>query len=313
MQVLPNTTQTFEPLAPRAEGQLRVGQLNAYNLFDTKDDPKAQEPISERPAYKDHVTKLATAIRDALGAPDIITMQEVENLKVLQDLVKHPVIKGLGYTPLIREGTDPRGIDNAILYRNEAVDLVQVMQVDPLRMNEKDRGTKLFTRPPLVAQFAIRGREQARQGVKSLWVIGNHFTSKLGMEDAALKRAEQASVVAHFAQGLQVIDKRSGVIVAGDLNMERSEKEFAPLRQTKRGAALVDVTAQIPSHKRFSWRDGRKHVQLDQMLVSANLAKKVETVQIPHVSTRTLKALHPDPVRAEGFSDHDPIVTTFEF
>lgn len=313
MQVLPNTTQTFEPLARRADNQLRVGQLNAYNLFDTRDDKATQDPVSERAAYKDHVTKLATAIRDALGAPDIITMQEVENVKVLQDLVKHEAIRELGYTPLLREGTDPRGIDNAILYRNEAVDLVQVMQVDPLRMNDADRGAKLFTRPPLVAQFAIRGREQARQGVKTLWVIGNHFTSKLGQEDAARKRAEQASVLAHFAQGLQVIDNRSAVLVAGDLNMERSEPEFKTLRQTKRGAALVDVTSSIPSEKRFSWRDGRKHLQLDHMLVSANLAKKVEDVRIPHVSTRTLKELHADPVRAEGFSDHDPIVTTFEF
>ncbi|MCW2921029.1 MAG: endonuclease/exonuclease/phosphatase family protein [Thermoleophilia bacterium] len=313
MQVLPNTTQKFEPIALRAEGQLRVGQLNAHNLFDTRDDKSTQEPISDRVGYKEHISKLATAIRDALGGPDIITMQEVENLKVLQDLVKDPAIKALGYTPLLREGSDPRGIDNAILYRNEAVDLVQVMQVDPQRMNPKDRGTKLFTRPPLVAQFVIRGREQARQGVQSLWVLANHFTSKLGLEDAALKRAEQATTVAHFAQGLQAIDARSAVIVAGDLNMERSEPEFAPLRQTKRGAALVDVTSEIPSQKRFSWRDGRKHVQFDQMLVSANLAKKVETVQIPHVSTRSLKTLHADPVRAEGFSDHDPIVTTFEF
>jgi predicted extracellular nuclease len=313
MKVLPNTTQKFEPLAPRKDDQLRIGQLNAHNLFDTKDDPSTQEPVPTRAVYKDHVTKLATAIRDALGAPDIITMQEVENVKVLQDLVKHEAIRELGYTPLLREGTDPRGIDNAILYRNEAVDLVQVMQIDPLRMNEADRGSKLFTRPPLAAQFVIRGREQAKRGVQSLWVIGNHFTSKLGQEDAAKKRAEQASVVAKFAHGLQVTDARTGVLVTGDLNMERSEPEFAPLRTTKTGAALVDVTKALPWYKRFTWRDGRKHLQLDHMLVSKNLAKDVDSVKIPHVSTRSDKDLHVDPVRAEGYSDHDPIVTTFEF
>ena len=313
MKVLPNITKTFEPMAPREAGQLRIGQLNAHNLFDTKDHPGIQEPVSERAAYRDHVTKLATAIRDALGAPDIITMQEVENTKVLQDLVKHDAIKALGYLPLLREGTDPRGIDNAILYRPEAVDLVQVMQIDPLRMNDADRGAKLFTRPPLAAQFLIKGREQARQGVQSLWVIGNHFTSKLGQEDAAKKRAEQAGVVAKFAQGLQVTDNRTAVVVSGDLNMERSEPEFAPLRTTKTGAALVDVTARIPSRDRYSWRDGRKHLQLDHVLVSKNLAAKVEHVAMPHVSTRSDQALHSDPVRAEGYSDHDPIVTTFEF
>ncbi len=313
MKVLPSVTHKFEPLQPREAGQLRIGQLNAHNLFDTKDDPGTQEPVATRAEYKDHISKLATAIRDALGAPDIITMQEVENVKVLQDLVKHDAIKALGYTPLLREGTDPRGIDNAILYRNESVDLVQTMQIDPSRMNEADRGSKLFTRPPLAAQFLIRGREQAARGVQSLWVIGNHFTSKLGQEDAALKRAEQASVVAKFAQGLQATDARTGVVISGDLNMERSEPEFAPLRQTEQGAALVDVTKALPWYKRFSWRDGRKHLQLDHVLVSKNLAKSVDSVKIPHVSTRTDAALHSDPVRAEGFSDHDPVITTFEF
>ncbi len=180
MKVLPNTKQTFEPLAPRDAGQLRVGQLNAHNFFDTKDDPSTQDPVLPRADYKDHVAKLAVAIRDALGAPDIVTMQEVENLAVLKDLVQHDAIKALGYTPLLKEGTDPRGIDNAILYRNEVVDLVQTMQIDPIRMNEADRGAKLFTRPPLAAQFVVRGREQAKRGVQSLWVIANHFTSKLG-------------------------------------------------------------------------------------------------------------------------------------
>jgi hypothetical protein len=48
------------------------------------------------------------------------------------------------------------------------------------------------------------------------------------------------------------------------------------------------------------------------VLLSSSLAKKVVDVQMPHVSTRIAKGAASDPVRAEGFSDHDPIVTTFE-
>lgn len=310
MKVLPTTPMNHEPMAAAEAGQLRVGQMNAHNLFDTVDAPSTQDPVYDRTTYKAHVGKLAVAIRDALGAPDIITMQEVENAKVLKDLVAHEAIRELGYKPLIKEGTDPRGIDNAILYR-DTVKLEQVMQVDPQLVTDAGRGARLFTRPPLVAKFSVVGADQARRGLQELTVIATHFTSKLGQEDAARKRAEQARVVANFAHGLQAIDPKANVLVAGDFNMERSEPEFAPLRTRTTGAALTDVTASIPSRKRFSWRDGRKHLQLDHMLASAALGKRLETVEIPHVSTRIAKGAASDPVRAEGFSDHDPIVATF--
>jgi predicted extracellular nuclease len=311
MKVFPNTPQAHAPMAPRAAGQERIVQMNAHNLFDTVDDASKQDPVYDRAGYKEHVGKLAVAIRDALGAPDIITMQEVENMKVLKDLVADPAIKDLGYVPILKEGTDPRGIDNAILYRPGAVQLDSVMTLDPQFTSATGRSTSLFTRPPLVATFKLAGAE-AKRGVRELTVIANHFTSKLGREDAARKRQEQASVVADLALGLQAIDRHKGVVVTGDLNMERSEPEFAPLRHTTRGAALKDATAAIPSRDRFSWRDGQKHVQFDHVLLSKGLAEQVATVVIPHVSTRIEKGLAEDPVRAEGYSDHDPVVTTFD-
>lgn len=307
----PKTPPTHTRLPLREQGQLRFGQLNAHNFFDTKDDPSTQEPVLTPGEFRGHVSKLAHAIRDGLGSPDVITMQEVENIDVLKRLVDHKHIRYLGYVPLLEEGSDGRGIDNAILYRPKAVTLKQIMQVDPERALPSGRTSHLFTRPPLAATFSINGREDAKQGIKEFTVIANHFTSKLGGEEAAAKRAEQAKVVARFAEGLQAVDEGSGLIVSGDLNMERSEPEFKVLRQSKHGAALVDATASIPAEDRFTWRDGRKHFQLDHVLLSKNLTDHVETAVIPHISTKIAKGAAEDPVRAEGYSDHDPIVVTF--
>lgn len=300
------------PMPPRNDGELRFGQLNAYNFFDTKDDPSKQEPVLEPKQYRNHVSKLAHAIRDGLGVPDVVTMQEVENIKVLRDLVKHPVIRDLDYKPILYEGTDPRGIDNAILYRPSAVTLRQVMQIDPKRITESGRAVPLFTRPPLAASFAINGREQAKRGVREFSVIAAHLTSKLGGEEAAAKRAEQARMIARFAEGIQTVDPQSGLVVAGDMNMERGEPEFAALRTRTRGAALADATASIPAKDRFTWRDGRKHYQLDHVLVSRNIERHVDTAVIPHIATKIAKDAAADPVRAEGYSDHDPVVLTFK-
>lgn len=308
MQIIQNVSAQFAPIAPRGDDQLRVGQLNAHNFFDTKDDASTQDPISTRADYQLHLAKLAVAISDAMGAPDVVTMQEVENAKVLQDLVARPEMARLGYRQLLKEGTDPRGIDNAILYR-DTVMLKEVLQLDPLSVNDAGRGAHLFTRPPLMARFAINGRDGTR-GIKEVTVIAAHFTSKLGQEDAARKRMAQAQVVANFAQGLSSLDPRAAVLVAGDLNMERDEPEFAPLRSSRHGASLISLAQQVPSRTRFSWRDGRKHLLLDHMLATASLATRVVDVQIPHISTQMEKGSAIDPVRAEGVSDHDPMVAT---
>jgi predicted extracellular nuclease len=311
MQILPTIQKTWNKIDPRSHGELRLGQLNAHNLFDTVDDPSTQDPIATREDYKVHLAKLSLAITDGMGAPDIITMQEVENQKVLNDLVAQPAMAKLGYKALLKEGTDPRGIDNAILYR-DTVQLTETMQLDPASVNDKGRSAHLFTRPPLMAKFAIKGQEDAKRGIKEITVVASHFTSKLGQEDAAIKRGIQAQTVANFATGLQSLDPKAAVIVSGDLNMEASEPEFAPLRNTRREGSLVSLSQQVASKDRFSWRDGRKNLMLDHMLASATLAKAVKSVEIPHIDTQSDKAFITDPVRIEGVSDHDPMVATFK-
>jgi endonuclease/exonuclease/phosphatase family metal-dependent hydrolase len=184
-----------------------------------------------------------------------------------------------------------------------------VLQLDPLAVNADGRSTHLFSRPPLMAKFTINGREHAR-GVKEITVIGAHFTSKLGQEDAARKRFAQAQVVANFAQGLTSLDPTAAVVVSGDLNMEREEPEFAPLRSAQHGARLVNVAQQVRASDRFSWRDGRKNLMLDHMLASSGFADRIAQVLIPHISTQMEKGAATDPVRAEGVSDHDPMVAT---
>ena len=298
------------PLAPRAADQLRLGQFNAHNLFDTVDDSSTQDPVQTRAAYRQHLGKLAIAIRDAMGAPDIVTMEEVENLKVLQDLVARPELAKLGYKALLREGTDPRGIDNAILYR-DTVRLTGVEQIDPQSVNAKGRAAHLFTRPPLVATFAIQGRDDAARGVKELTVIAAHLTSKLGGEDAAAKRGRQSKILADYVTGMVALNEKAPVVVSGDFNMEYAEPEFTPLRNTRRSASMVSVTRAMAPTQKFSWRDGRKHLLLDHVLVTKRLAATLEDVVIPRISTEIARGAASDPLRAEGVSDHDPIVATF--
>ena len=107
-----------------------VAFYNVENLFDTIDDPKTLDndflPESERKwsvkRYKKKIFKLGTTLsnigyKDTDKSPVIIGLAEVENLKVVEDLVasKHLVNKDYGIVHY--DSPDERGIDVALLYR----------------------------------------------------------------------------------------------------------------------------------------------------------------------------------------------------
>src|SRR3546814_19062532 len=55
-------------------------------FFDDTNDPAVGEPVLTPLAYQTRLDKASMAIRDYLHAPDILAVQEMENLTVLQDL-----------------------------------------------------------------------------------------------------------------------------------------------------------------------------------------------------------------------------------
>ena len=85
------------------------------------------------------------------------------------------------------------------------------------------------SRKPLVGQF--------RFGGKDVFVVANHFDSKLGDQNAdgrfqypqrssELQRAGQAAAVHNFVASILAIDKKANVVVVGDLN----DYQFSPAR-----------------------------------------------------------------------------------
>src|SRR5690606_12033924 len=101
---------TGEPL-------VTVGTLNMWNLFDTVDDPGGDSVLGHT-EYSRRLTKLAETIRSELGAPDVLAVQEVENARVLEDLLARPELEALGYQYAILPGVDPRGINVGFLHRD---------------------------------------------------------------------------------------------------------------------------------------------------------------------------------------------------
>jgi endonuclease/exonuclease/phosphatase family metal-dependent hydrolase len=135
-------------LPPRTEGRISVLSFNVENLFDTQDDPfKSDEtylPASQKSSSKHQVRchqirikkwredclhlnwdekllreklrRIARVILAAGGGPDIVLLQEIENIGILQRLAREYLTK-VGYHAVLLEGADERGIDVGLLSR----------------------------------------------------------------------------------------------------------------------------------------------------------------------------------------------------
>ena len=116
-----------------AQNKVRVyaaAFYNLENLWDTEDDPNNRGDDDFTPdgqynwteaKYQQKLKNIAKVIselgRDYCPAgPAIIGISEVENRKVLEDLVKMDAIAEIGYKIVHFESPDHRGIDVAALY-----------------------------------------------------------------------------------------------------------------------------------------------------------------------------------------------------
>src|SRR4029078_7470777 len=122
---------TITSVNVKAQEKLTVACLAFYNLenlFDTIDSPDTDDKeftpngpnVYNSHVYYDKLSHLARVISE-LGTdftPDgaaIIGASEIENITVLQDLVKQPALVKRGYKIIHKDSKDARGEDVALL------------------------------------------------------------------------------------------------------------------------------------------------------------------------------------------------------
>ena len=140
-----------------------MGSLNLFRLFDDVDDPDGTsasgqptgEAVVSSAEYQRRLSKFARYIAEVMKTPDVIGVQEVESLKVLEDLAAaiDTVSPGTNYEAYLVDGNDIGGIDVGFLARAERVDVSGVVQMGASEtfINPEDgQPDILHDRPPLV-------------------------------------------------------------------------------------------------------------------------------------------------------------------
>jgi len=303
---------------PQRSDVLSVAQLNLWNFFDPVDDPKTWDDLVSVEDYAVRLKKLALTITTTLNSANIISLNEIENERVLKDILAEPTIRAMGYKGLLSPSNDRRGINVGILYRGP-LEVVGFSQPNPKELFPTDPGagqkdpSLLYARAPLEVDFRLTGLSQSLQGVQNLTVVVNHFKSKLGGEGPEPRRQRQGEYLGEYLDQKMAKDPSRNVIVIGDLNATFEDGAYKKLAYRKDGSARFEnVLSTLPDSDRYTYVYRGKKNLLDHVLVTGDLMSRLESVTIPHINTvRGAKKLKLDPTVVGGISDHDPILAVF--
>lgn len=297
---------------------LSIAQLNLWNFFDTVDNPTTNDPVVPQAEFDVRLNKLALAITTTLNAPDIISLNEIENQGVIDAILALPSLKSLGYKGIVKESNDGRGISVGILYRGD-LEVTGVDTPNPKMTFKTDKAWGqidpglLYARAPLSVDFRFTGARQALAGAKELTVIVNHFKSKLGGDGPEPRRQMQGQYLGEYVDALKATDPNKSVIVVGDLNANYEDGAYKKLAYKSDGTErFKDVALTLPEEDRYTYiYRGKKNI-LDHIMVTGDLFSSLRSVSIPHIDTvKGASKFKLDPTTSAGISDHDPIIAVF--
>lgn len=309
----------------------RVMFYNVENLFDIYDDSLTADeeftPEGERRwNNKRFYTKINNIGKVIMAAgewkpPSIIGLCEIENRFVLERLIYDTPLKKPGYKIVHHNSPDHRGIDVALLYREEDFVLFSDTTI-PVGFAFD---TASATRDILYVKGLIGGSEM-------LHIFINHWPSRFGgYMNTREKRNAVASLLRKHTDSLMAINPNVSIVIMGDFNDDPTDESLAGILGTK-----IPDEKENPSglynlmlKKQDDWPDGSLKFRetwntFDQIIVSEGLLNPESAITVSQDGGRIFHApfllendetyLGIKPCRTfngykyqGGFSDHLPV------
>jgi predicted extracellular nuclease len=294
--VVTNLERARPTLAPAGPDEFAVATFNVENLFDTQDPHPSDPPMASREAYALDLHKTAGVIAEA-GAPEIVGLQEVENVGVLEDLAAQESLAAFDYQPLLIEGGDSRGIDVGYLVRGDRATVEGVAS--------RPGPDGLTSRHPLLITVTLH----LETDDVTVYVLNNHFLSmSAGEAQTEPQRQAQAAWNATLLERILAAEPEAYVVVMGDLN---SFYDSPPL-DVLRAAGLRHVYEFLEPLRPYSYIYQGVAETLDHLLVTDGLYAHLARVDVLHVDADYSLPVPSDDSPGQ-VSDHDPVVAVFAF
>ena len=329
------------PVPVPAADQFTVASFNLERFFDTVDDPGISDVALTATAFANRLNKASLAIRNVLRTPDILGVEEMENLPTLQTLatkINNDAVAASqpnpNYQAYLVEGNDIGGIDVGFLVKGSRVNVIDVVQYgkDTTYINPNNGEPELLNdRPPLVLRATVNAPVGAAFPIT---VIVNHLRSFSGVDDPVdgprvrAKREAQAEYLANLIQSRQAADPTEHIVSVGDYNAYEFSDGYVDSIGTIIGDPdpcdevvlcspdlvnpnLVELALSVPQAERYSYSfDGNGQV-LDHELITQNLSSRFEGLTWARNDADFADVFRNDPNRPERISDHDPAVAYF--
>lgn len=210
---------------------------NVENLFDTERDtlvfdedrtPLGKDRWTLERYYKkvENIAKVLSDIGTNITktSPDIIGLCEVENRKVLEDLVHHPHLQNKDYKIIHFDSPDLRGIDVALIYKQEAFLPISFRKHRLLLINMEEE--RKHTRDQLVVEGLLDD--------ELIYFIVNHWPSRSGGESRSKpNRIAAAQLNKKIIDSILKINNAAKIISMGDFNDDPTDDSFKKILKTK--------------------------------------------------------------------------------
>lgn len=249
-----------------------IAFYNTENLFDHINDPLIMDTdFLEKTAkkwnkerYETKIYKTGKAIskigfKELQKPPALIGLAEVENDKVLTDLIQSKHLKDYNYRFVHYNSPDERGIDVALVYDKNSFSL-EASESMTLFV-ESEVGVRDYTRDILKVSGYLRDEK--------IHILVNHWPSRHQQSDrTGHKRMFAAQRVIELINEIKEVDAEAKIIVMGDFNDNPKNESIQYLKSEQQ---LYNPMETLLSYTRGSANHNYKWILFDQILLTSNM------------------------------------------
>ncbi len=193
--------------------EITVLTYNVQNIFDAVDN--GTEYYEYDPGngewndilYNTRLLNLSEVIKTSVkGGPDIIALQEVENLHVVTDL-RELYLKGMGYRDIAATAKEDSAVQVAVISR---------IPFDSVFVHDISCGLSENLRPVLEVDF--------QTGTKRVYLFNNHWKSRIGGAfETEYQRRYSAMILKKRIESILETDPSAEIVALGDFNESHDE------------------------------------------------------------------------------------------
>jgi hypothetical protein len=204
--------------------------------------------------YSTKLTALSKVIiaSGSSGPPAVVGLCEVEEARILEDLIRHPILAPYRYAYLHSDSPDPRGMDVACLYRPEHIGLLEWNSLPSGAVSDG-------TRDMLHISYTFGGSHAL-----DLFLV--HLVSKYrGAGATAESRRLQARHLIRSMDSVYRVRPHSLLLATGDFNDAPGSYSLKPLQSGQIGDdSLLRVVPETSLPQEGTYKYKASWTELDQ-------------------------------------------------